>query len=93
MWDGLERIGLKCYISEKERRLPSLTAVQVPEGVDPGAVCSHMLEQYNIEIGNGLGELSGKIWRIGLMGYNATRSNVYHLVWALESAIKAVKRV
>ncbi|KAI0564417.1 Pyridoxal phosphate-dependent transferase [Gracilaria domingensis] len=86
-WAGLEEIGLECLVA-KEHRLPSLTTVKVPDGVDPKAVTKHFLEKYQIEIGNGLGELAGKVWRIGLMGYNSRMDNVAVLLACFKDALK-----
>lgn len=85
-WAGLEAMGLECLV-EKENRLPSLTTVKVPEGVDPKAVTKHLLDKYEIEIGNGLGELAGKVWRIGLMGFNSRYDNVAVLLATLKDAL------
>ena len=81
-WEGLEEIGLKCHVPESHR-LPSLTTVCVPEGVDEAAIRRQLLEKYNIEIAGGLGELKGKVWRVGLMGYSSRPENVILLLDAL----------
>lgn len=81
-WDGLQELGLECHV-ERDYRLPSLTTVRVPNGVDAGRVAGTLLEEYNIEIAGGLGELSGDVWRVGLMGYNSRPENVYRLLDAL----------
>lgn len=73
--DGIRAIGLEPYAPD-EIRLPSLITVGVPEGVDAKKVTKALLDEYNIEIGNGLGELAGKVWRIGLMGFNSRPENV-----------------
>lgn len=85
-WAGLESMGLELLV-EKDHRLPSLTTVKVPEGVDPKAVTKHLLDKHEIEIGNGLGELAGKVWRIGLMGYNSRFDNVAVLLAVLKEAL------
>eukprot|EP00177_Eucheuma_denticulatum_P007740 GFKZ01014079.1.p1 GENE.GFKZ01014079.1~~GFKZ01014079.1.p1 ORF type:complete len:402 (-),score=26.99 GFKZ01014079.1:1000-2205(-) len=85
-WKGLEEMGLECLVA-KEHRLPSLTTVKVPDGVDPKAVTKHLLEKYEIEIGNGLGDLAGKVWRIGLMGFNSRMDVVCTLLAALKEAL------
>jgi alanine-glyoxylate transaminase / serine-glyoxylate transaminase / serine-pyruvate transaminase len=72
---GFEVLGLKFLVSEAAR-LPQLNAVHVPAGVDEAAVRKQLLEQFNLEIGAGLGPLAGKVWRFGLMGYSARRDNV-----------------
>ncbi|MEM9806830.1 MAG: alanine--glyoxylate aminotransferase family protein [Cyanobacteria bacterium P01_D01_bin.56] len=82
LWDGLAELGLSCHVP-KEYRLPTLTTVSVPDGVDAKAVTSKMLADHNIEIGNGLGELGGKVWRIGLMGYNSQPENVERVLNAM----------
>ena len=70
-----------------DRRLPTLTTVRIPEGVDGKAFSQHLLHQHGIEIGGGLGSLAGKIWRIGLMGYNSNPENVNHLLNLFESEL------
>jgi alanine-glyoxylate transaminase/serine-glyoxylate transaminase/serine-pyruvate transaminase len=81
-WDGLAEIGLEPHV-DRDIRLPSLTTVRVPEGVDAGQVSRRLLTDYNIEIAGGLGDLAGKVWRVGLMGYNSRRENVAVLLKAL----------
>ncbi len=87
LWDGLEQIGLKCHV-EKEYRLPTLTTVRIPDGVDGKAIAGRLLNDYNIEIAGGLGELGGKVWRIGLMGFNSRRESVITLLEALERVLR-----
>ena len=82
LWDGLADLGLSCHV-DKEYRLPTLTTVKVPDGIDAKAVTSKLLSEHNMEIGNGLGELGGKVWRIGLMGYNSQPENVDRVLTAL----------
>ena len=82
LWDGLAEMGLECHV-ERDYRLPTLTTVRVPEGVDAKAVSRTLLNEHNIEIGGGLGELGGKVWRIGLMGANSHRKCVDTLLEAL----------
>ena len=84
---GLEALGLKLFVSE-EFRMPCLTAVCIPDGVDDVKVRSFLLNEFNIEIGAGLGPLKGKIWRIGLMGYSSQRKNVLLLLSALGTALR-----
>ena len=85
-WDGLADMGLSCHVDE-EIRLPSLTTVKVPKGVDPGKVAKTLLNEYNIEIAGGLGELAGKVWRVGLMGFNSRPENVLLLLAALKDVL------
>lgn len=83
LWDGLKDLDLTLHVPEAHR-LTTLTTVRVPEGVDELAVRRRLLEEYNIEIAGGLGELKGRIWRIGLMGYSSRPENVILLLSALE---------
>lgn len=71
----LEKIGLKPFVKVDER-LPQLTSVSIPAGIDEAIVRTTLLNEYNIEIGAGLGELAGKVWRVGLMGYSSNEENV-----------------
>ncbi|HIK44373.1 MAG TPA: alanine--glyoxylate aminotransferase family protein [Leptolyngbyaceae cyanobacterium M65_K2018_010] len=89
LWAGLADLGLTCHVSEA-LRLPTLTTVRVPDGVDAKAVIRKLLADYNLEIGGGLGDLAGKVWRIGLMGYNSQPQNVDTLIKALGEVLRAV---
>ncbi|UPK74409.1 alanine--glyoxylate aminotransferase family protein [Nocardioidaceae bacterium SCSIO 66511] len=80
--DGLERLGLELF-AQKGSRLPDLTTVKVPEGVDSAAVRRTLLERYDIEIGAGVGEFAATVWRIGLMGPNASPDSVALILAAL----------
>ncbi len=71
----------------EEERLAQLNAVVIPEGIDDLAVRQQLLEEYNLEIGAGLGAFAGKVWRIGVMGYAANQTNVLNCLSALESAL------
>jgi len=84
---GLETLGLKMH-AEEGHRCPSLTAVKVPEGVEDQNVRGTLREEFNITVSGGLGELKGRIWRIGLMGANSNRGIVTRLLRALEHALK-----
>ncbi len=86
LWEGLEDLGLELFVPE-EYRLPTLTTVKVPEGVNEAYVRRRLLEDYNIEIAGGLGALRGRIWRIGLMGYSSRRENVLLLLTALRDIL------
>lgn len=85
-WHGLAELGLDCHVDEAYR-LPSLTTVRVPDGVDPKAVTGRLLQEYNIEIANGLGQLAGKVWRVGLMGFNSRKENAALLLAALREVL------
>jgi len=83
---GLENLGFK-YIGKDGARLPQLNAVQLPAGVDEAKLRSILLNEFNLEIGAGLGALAGKIVRIGLMGHAANNRNVMFCLAALEAAL------
>lgn len=83
---GLAAIGLEPAVPEDER-LPPLTCVRIPEGIDDLGVRRFLLERFGIEIGGGLGRLKGRVWRIGLMGAGANRRNVTVCLGALASAL------
>lgn len=83
---GLEAMGLSMAV-DAACRLPQLNAVTIPEGVDDAAVRSALLNDFNLEIGAGLGALAGKTWRIGLMGYASSERNVLTCLTALEAVL------
>ncbi|MEH2156895.1 alanine--glyoxylate aminotransferase family protein [Nostoc sp.] len=86
LWEGLENLGLSMHV-EQEYRLPTLTTVCIPAGVDGKAIARQLLNEHNIEIGGGLGELAGKVWRVGLMGFNSRKESVDQLLVALQQVL------
>jgi alanine-glyoxylate transaminase / serine-glyoxylate transaminase / serine-pyruvate transaminase len=80
--DGLEKMGIE-FLVAPQYRLPMLNAVKIPAGVDDAQVRLRLLNEYNIEIGAGLGEFAGKVWRIGLMGCSSTENHVNMFLAAL----------
>ncbi|MES9961161.1 MAG: alanine--glyoxylate aminotransferase family protein [Sedimenticola sp.] len=87
---GLEAMGLT-FIVKEEERLPQLNAVSIPGGVDDAAVRSRLLNEFNLEIGAGLGDLAGKVWRIGQMGHASRAENILLCVAALEAVLSDMK--
>jgi alanine-glyoxylate transaminase/serine-glyoxylate transaminase/serine-pyruvate transaminase len=85
---GLRALGLVPRVPEAER-LPPLTTVAIPPGVDDAAVRRTLLDDYGIEIGGGLGPLKGNTWRIGLMGSGSTRRNVVVCLGALAETLRS----
>ena len=83
---GVEAMGLG-FVVDKEFRLPQLNSVTVPEGVEEAKVRARLLNEYNLEIGAGLGALAGKVWRIGLMGESACKTNVLLCLGALDAIL------
>lgn len=87
---GFEAMGLKFVVPEAER-LAQLNAVAIPEGVDEAAVRGALLNDYNLEIGAGLGAMAGKVWRVGLMGHASNTSNILICLGALDDVLSRVK--
>ena len=83
---GAEAMGLS-FVVDPAHRLPQLNAIAVPEGVDEAAVRHSLLERYDLEIGAGLGDLAGKVWRVGLMGQSATAEHVTLFLAAMEDIL------
>jgi alanine-glyoxylate transaminase/serine-glyoxylate transaminase/serine-pyruvate transaminase len=81
------RLGLEPIVPERER-IPHLLAINVPQGIDEARVRNELLTRHNLEIGAGLGELAGKVWRIGLMGYNSNEKLVDFCVDSLADVLK-----
>lgn len=86
---GIEAMGLRLLPPPAER-LWTLNAVRVPDGIDEAATRRQLLEQFNIEIGAGLGPLAGKIWRVGLMGASSTSQTIVLFLGALERVLTTV---
>jgi alanine-glyoxylate transaminase/serine-glyoxylate transaminase/serine-pyruvate transaminase len=84
---GLEALGLELPVAESDR-LPPLTLVRIPDGVDDRTVRAKLLAEHGLEIGGGLGDFKGKAWRIGLMGASATPGHVDLCLNALEEALR-----
>ncbi len=83
---GLSAIGID-YVTQPGYELPMLNAVSIPQGADDAALRKQLLDEFNIEIGGGLGAFKGKAWRIGLMGSASTLSNVMLFLSALEKCL------
>ena len=83
---GLEAMGLAMAVAP-EARLPQLNSVLIPAGVNDAAVRTALLQEFDLEIGAGLGALAGKTWRIGLMGFASSERNVLYCLSALEATL------
>jgi alanine-glyoxylate transaminase/serine-glyoxylate transaminase/serine-pyruvate transaminase len=83
---GLEAMGLS-FIVDEQHRLPQLNSVTIPAGIDEAVVRSRLLNEFNLEIGAGLGALAGKVWRIGLMGHSSRTENIFLCLSALEAVM------
>jgi (S)-ureidoglycine-glyoxylate aminotransferase len=87
---GIEALGLSTFGAEPPaHRLPCLTPVIVPDGIDDARVRAQMIHDFGVEIGAAFGPLEGRIWRIGTMGYSASRENVLTCLVALEQTLRA----
>lgn len=85
---GLESLGMDFVVKEGDR-LPQLNTVWIPEGIDDATVRSTLLNDYNLEIGAGLGVLAGKVWRIGLMGFSSRKENIILCTSALKEIFES----
>lgn len=83
---GLEAMGINFIVAEADR-LPQLNAVTIPEGADDAAVRGKLLQEFNLEIGAGLGALAGKVWRIGLMGSACNMKNVEYCLDSMDKVL------
>jgi alanine-glyoxylate transaminase/serine-glyoxylate transaminase/serine-pyruvate transaminase len=86
---GVEAMGLSMLVPEGER-LPMLNAIRIPEGADDLKVRRALLNEFGVEIGGGLGDFAGKVWRIGLMGHACSKKNVFLVLAALEATLKTM---
>lgn len=87
MLAGAGAMGLRPF-GDPEHKMANVLAVEIPPGVDGEAVRASMLTDFGIEIGTSFGPLSGRVWRIGTMGFNARRDTVLLTLAALEQAIR-----
>jgi alanine-glyoxylate transaminase/serine-glyoxylate transaminase/serine-pyruvate transaminase len=86
---GLEAMGLS-FIVDEPARLPQLNAVSIPQGADDAAVRSRLLDEHHLEIGAGLGDLAGKVWRVGLMGYASRVENITLCLGAMDAVLSDI---
>jgi len=88
LYAGVEAMGLKLFVQKPEERCPTLTTVMIPDGADDVAARKVLLEQHSLEIGGGLGDLKGKVWRVGLMGEGARPNHVLLFLSAVGGILK-----
>jgi len=84
--EGIKAMGLEIFGDERWK-LPTVTCIPVPEGIDAESVRSMMLQQFGVEIASSFGPLHGKIWRIGTMGYSCRKENVLFALASLEACL------
>ncbi|GFR47564.1 hypothetical protein Agub_g9289 [Astrephomene gubernaculifera] len=88
LWAGLSSLGLKPFVEKEEDRLITVNTIKVPEGVDWAALTKHAMDTYSLEIAGGLGPTVGKVWRVGVMGFNAKPQNVDLVVAAFKDGLQ-----
>jgi len=84
---GLESMGLQMFVTKPEDRLVTVTAINIPPGIEDAKVRRQLLDEFNIEIAGGLGPIKGKIWRVGLMGYSCQETNILLFLSAMEKTL------
>jgi alanine-glyoxylate transaminase/serine-glyoxylate transaminase/serine-pyruvate transaminase len=84
---GIEAMGLSMVVPQPER-LPMLNAVAIPDGVEDKPVRDLLLKDFGLEIGGGLGEFAGKVWRVGIMGHACRKTNVFQFLTGLKIALQ-----
>ncbi|GJQ82278.1 Spat, partial [Trypoxylus dichotomus] len=88
LYEGLDRLGLQPFIRDVNKRLPTITTIKVPDFINWKNASQYAMKRYNFELAGGIGPTLGKVFRIGLMGYNATVENVDYALQVLEDSIK-----
>lgn len=84
---GLDALGIELFVPNAKDRLPTVTSVFVPKGVEEGRARRQLLDEFGIEIAGGIGPLKGKIWRVGLMGYVSQAKHILFFLAALEKVL------
>ncbi|KAI4460397.1 aminotransferase class v [Holotrichia oblita] len=87
LYEGLDRLGMQLFIRDASKRLPTVTTIEVPDFLNWKDVVEYAMKTYYFEISGGLGPTTGKVFRIGLMGYNATSDNVDYTLKVLEESL------
>mmetsp|Transcript_16947 Transcript_16947/g.44367 ORF Transcript_16947/g.44367 Transcript_16947/m.44367 type:complete len:421 (-) Transcript_16947:787-2049(-) len=88
LWDGLKSLGLESFVENDADRLCTVNTIKVPEGVDAMALIKNAMDKYDLEIAGGLGPTAGKVFRIGVMGFNAKPQNMALVVEAFRDGLK-----
>uniref|UniRef100_A0AAX7T6Z2 Alanine--glyoxylate aminotransferase n=1 Tax=Astatotilapia calliptera TaxID=8154 RepID=A0AAX7T6Z2_ASTCA len=92
LYRGLEDLGLKLFVPERDLRLPSVTTIAIPEGYDWREMLTYIMKHHHMEMTGGLGPSIGMVMRIGLMGYNCEKTNADMALHALADALKNCKK-
>eukprot|EP00201_Polytomella_parva_P022457 CAMPEP_0175040986 /NCGR_PEP_ID=MMETSP0052_2-20121109/1630_1 /TAXON_ID=51329 ORGANISM="Polytomella parva, Strain SAG 63-3" /NCGR_SAMPLE_ID=MMETSP0052_2 /ASSEMBLY_ACC=CAM_ASM_000194 /LENGTH=401 /DNA_ID=CAMNT_0016303383 /DNA_START=57 /DNA_END=1262 /DNA_ORIENTATION=- len=88
LWEGLSKLGLEPYPAKEEDRIITVNTVKVPEGVDWAALIKNAMDTYSVELSGGLGPSVGKVWRVGVMGYNARPQNIELVIAAFRDGLQ-----
>lgn len=91
LWEGLDKMGLKNFVKDPKSRLCTVNTIEVPQGVDWAKVVANAMDKYSLEIAGGLGPTVGKIWRVGVMGYNARPQNIDLVLHAMRDGLQQQK--
>lgn len=84
--EGIKAMGLDLF-NDVPWKLPMVTCINIPEGIDGESVRMMLLQQFGIEIASSFGPLHGRIWRIGTMGYSCRKENILFVLAALEAVL------
>ncbi|WIA13100.1 hypothetical protein OEZ85_006700 [Tetradesmus obliquus] len=87
LWKGLGELGLQPYVPDAKDRLVTVNTIKVPEGVDWAALCKDAMDTYAVEVAGGLGPSIGKVWRVGVMGFNARPMAVEQVLTAFRHGL------
>ncbi|GAQ81592.1 Aminotransferase class V [Klebsormidium nitens] len=90
LYEGLKQLGLELFVEDPAARLPTVTTIKVPKGVNWADVPAFLMKKYKLEIAGGLGPTAGQVWRVGIMGFNAQPRNIELLLVALKDALTHV---
>lgn len=91
LWEGLDKLGLELFVKNKAARLPTVTAIKVPAGIDFNAFNQYLAQTYSIEAVSGIGPSAANGWRIGLLGNNSTPENVVAVLKAVDEGLKHMR--
>ncbi|KIZ02593.1 Serine--pyruvate aminotransferase [Monoraphidium neglectum] len=89
LWEGLRALGLEPFVEKDADRLITVNTIKVPPGIDFAALTAHAMANFSVEISGGLGPTAGKVWRVGLMGANATPASVQVVLAAFRAGLAA----
>ncbi|XP_049291686.1 3-hydroxykynurenine transaminase isoform X1 [Anopheles funestus] len=89
LYDGLGKMGLEIFVKDPKHRLPTVTGIMIPKGVDWWKVSQYAMNNFSMEVQGGLGPTFGKAWRVGIMGECSTVQKIYFYLYVLKESLKA----